>query len=84
MVLKEKERLFDLRISKRMTQRELTKKTGLTEKTIITYESSIEKLRNASYKNVEKVANALDVGIDDIFLSSVSEKPKKERRENNE
>lgn len=76
MVLKEKERLFDLRISKRMTQRELAMKTGLTEKTIITYESNIEKLRNASYKNVEKVANALEVEIDDIFLSPDSEKPK--------
>ncbi|MGM0227961.1 hypothetical protein IGI39_004929, partial [Enterococcus sp. AZ135] len=40
------------------------------------YESDINKLRNASYKNVKNIANALDVSINEIFLSDDSENPK--------
>ena len=59
-----------------MTQKELAKKTGITERTIINYENSIDALRNAKYSTVEKIATALGVTVDDIFLTSVSEKPK--------
>ncbi|MBS6191984.1 MAG: helix-turn-helix transcriptional regulator [Enterococcus hirae] len=71
-----KAKIYDLRREKRMTQKELAEKTGITERTIINYENSIEALRNAKYATVEKIANALGVTVDNIFLSSYSEKPK--------
>lgn len=74
----EKGTLYDLRRMKRLTQKDLAEKTGITERTIITYETSVDNLRKASYENVEKIANALEVRIDQIFLSSDSEKPKQE------
>ncbi|HAP2818954.1 TPA: helix-turn-helix transcriptional regulator [Enterococcus faecalis] len=71
-----KVKIYDLRREKRMTQKELAKKTGITERTIINYENSIDALRNAKYSTVEKIATALGVTVDDIFLTSDSEKPK--------
>ncbi|EGO9015657.1 helix-turn-helix transcriptional regulator [Enterococcus faecalis] len=71
-----KVKIYDLRREKRMTQKELAKKTGITERTIINYENSIDALRNAKYSTVEKIATALGVTVDDIFLTSNSEKPK--------
>lgn len=71
-----KVKIYDLRREKRMTQKELAKETGITERTIINYENSIDALRNAKYSTVEKIATALGVTVDDIFLTSVSEKPK--------
>lgn len=75
-MLANKQALFDIRIQKRLTQKDLALASGLSERTINTYESDIDNLRNARYKNVEKVANALGVSVDEIFLSTVSEKPK--------
>ncbi|WP_312065645.1 helix-turn-helix domain-containing protein [Leuconostoc lactis] len=75
-MLANKQALFDIRIQKRLTQKDLAIASGLSERTINTYESDIDNLRNARYKNVEKVANALGVSVDEIFLSTVSEKPK--------
>lgn len=75
-MLANKQALFDIRIQKRLTQKDLALASGLSERTINTYESDINNLRNARYKNVEKVANALGVSVDEIFLSTVSEKPK--------
>lgn len=75
-MLANKQALFDIRMQKRLTQRDLALASGLSERTINTYESDIDNLRNARYKNVEKVANALGVSVDEIFLSTVSEKPK--------
>lgn len=76
-MLANKQALFDIRIQKRLTQKDLALASGLSERTINTYESDIDNLRNARYKNVEKVANALGVSVDEIFLSTVSEKPKR-------
>lgn len=73
---KDKEHLYDLRRMKRMTQKELASKTDLTEKTIANYEDGVVNLRNAKYENVKKIADALDVTVDDIFLTNTSEKPK--------
>lgn len=73
---KNKASIYDLRREKRMTQKELAYKAGVTERMIILYESDINKLRNASYTNVKNIAKALGVTIDDIFLSCNSEKPK--------
>lgn len=75
-MLANKQALFDIRIQKRLTQKDLALASGLSERTINTYESDIDNLRNARYKNVEKVADALGVSVDEIFLSTVSEKPK--------
>lgn len=72
-----KSTLYDLRRAKRMTQKELAEKTGLTERTIITYEMNIKKLRKAKYETVENIANILEVSVDQIFLSDTSEKPKR-------
>lgn len=77
MVIK-KGTLYDLRRLRRLTQKDLAERTGITERTIITYEMSVENLRKASYENVEKIAKALGVEIDQIFLSTTSEKPKQE------
>lgn len=77
MVIK-KGTLYDLRRMKRLTQKDLAERTGITERTIITYETSVDNLRKASYENVEKIAEALGVEIDQIFLSDTSEKPKQE------
>lgn len=78
-MLANKQALFDIRMQKRLTQKDLALASGLSERTINTYESDIDNLRNARYKNVEKVANALGVSVDEIFLSTVSEKPKQEQ-----
>lgn len=75
-MLANKQALFDIWIQKRLTQKDLALASGLSERTINTYESDIDNLRNARYKNVEKVANALGVSVDEIFLSTFSEKPK--------
>lgn len=72
----EKAKIYDLRRKKRMTQKELASRAGVTERMIIIYESDINNLRNASYKNVKNIATALGVSVDDIFLSDVSENPK--------
>lgn len=78
-MLANKQALFDIRMQKRLTQKDLAIASGLSERTINTYESDIENLRNARYKNVEKVADALGVSVDAIFLSNVSEKPKRKQ-----
>ncbi|WP_459904769.1 helix-turn-helix domain-containing protein [Enterococcus thailandicus] len=77
-MIREKSTIYDLRRAKRMTQKSLAERTGITERTIVTYEMDVKNLRKASYENVEKIADALDVRIDQIFLSSTSEKPKQE------
>lgn len=79
----EKASIYDLRRRKRMTQKELARKVGVTERTIILYENDIEKLRSASYKNVENIAKVLGVSVSNIFLSANSEKPKKGIGKNN-
>ena len=74
-----KSTLYDLRRSRRMTQKELAEQTGLTERTTITYEMDIKKFRKAKYETVENIAKILGVSIDQIFLSDVSEIPKQEK-----
>ena len=39
----------------------------------MSYENDVEKLRKASYDTIDKLANALSVSVDDIFLDDVSE-----------
>lgn len=58
----------ELRARRNISQEELARRAGLTSRTIVNYENDINMLRNASYKNIEKISIALDVDITDIFL----------------
>ncbi|WP_192977815.1 helix-turn-helix domain-containing protein [Mammaliicoccus vitulinus] len=57
------------------SQKELSEKTGITERTIINYEKDVTNLHNAKYSTVEKLAVALDIKVSNIFLGLDSEKP---------
>lgn len=63
-----KKSLRQIRREKDITQEQLAELTGLTSKSISNYETDIENLRSASYENLEKIAKALEVNINDIFL----------------
>lgn len=65
--------LKTLRRFRGMTQEELAKETGITSRTIMSYENDVKKLRRASYENIKKLASALDVSVDDIFLDKISD-----------
>ncbi|WP_390410080.1 helix-turn-helix domain-containing protein [Lacticaseibacillus jixiensis] len=54
----------------------LAKDSGVSERTIYSYEHDINALRNARYEILESLADALSVSVNDIFLSPTSEKPK--------
>lgn len=80
MTTEEKEKMV-LTISqwrglKKMNKRQLSIKSGVTEKTIYNYELSQEYIQNANYRTLSKLANALEIKVDNIFLGDDSEKPK--------
>ena len=64
------------RALKNMNKRQLSEKSGVTEKTIYNYEMSQKNIQNANYKTLHKLANALNIKVDNIFLGDDSEKPK--------
>lgn len=64
------------RALKNMNKRQLAIRSGVTEKTIYNYEMSQTYIRNANYKTLNKLANALGIKVDNIFLGNDSEKPK--------
>lgn len=55
---------------------DLARKSGVTERTIYSFEKDIENLHNANYRTIKKVANALDIKVKNIFLDYTSEKLK--------
>ena len=57
------------------SQSKLSEMTGITERTIINYEKDVTNLHNAKYSTVEKLAVALDIKVENIFLNGDSEKP---------
>ena len=63
-----KRQLRQIRRNKDITQEQLSQLTGLSGRIISSYENDINALRSASYENLEKIANALGVKVDDIFL----------------
>ncbi len=63
-----KKTLRQIRREKDMTQEELSIETGITTRSITTYENDIKALRSAKYEFLEKMAKALGVKVDDIFL----------------
>lgn len=58
----------ELRARNNYTQEKLANIAELSPKTVNMYENNIESLRNASYKNIEKLAEVLRVRVDEIFL----------------
>ena len=63
-----KRTLRQIRREKDVTQEELSALTGITTRSITTYENDVQALRSASYEYLDKIAKALKVKIDDIFL----------------
>ena len=57
------------------SQSKLSEKTGITERTIINYEKNVTNLHNAKYSTIEKLAEALDIKVENIFLNGDSEEP---------
>ncbi|MDQ0159007.1 transcriptional regulator with XRE-family HTH domain [Alkalibacillus salilacus] len=65
---KTREKLKVLRVKAEMTQEQLASKSGVSARSIILYEMNVNNLRKAHYSTLEKIANALGVKVDDIFL----------------
>ncbi|MBT2823113.1 MULTISPECIES: helix-turn-helix transcriptional regulator [Staphylococcus] len=59
-----------------LSQKELANEANVTERSIANYEKDVKNLQNAKYATVKRLADALDVKVDNIFLSDTSEKPK--------
>lgn len=59
-----------------LSQKELASEANVTERSIANYEKDVKNLQNAKYATVKRLADALDVKVDNIFLSETSEKPK--------
>lgn len=56
-----------IRTSKNLTRLELSKKSGVSVRTIEGYEQGLTNINNASAINVLKLANALNCKIEDIL-----------------
>ncbi len=67
-----KKTLRQWRLINDFTQKKLAEKAGVTPKSISNYETNIENLRRASYDNLDRIARALGVKVDDIFLGGTS------------
>ena len=72
----EKLTLKQWRNLKGMSQKELSQRSGVTERSIANYEKDIDNLRSAKYSTIINICNALDISVDNIFLESTSEKLK--------
>lgn len=68
-----KSTLKTLRTIRGMTQQQLSEKTGITTRTIQSYEQDVSNLRKAKFETLETIAKALDVSVDSIFLDDISE-----------
>lgn len=65
--------LKQLRALRNMARQELADKVGVHYNTIMFYENDVNNLRRAEYEVVEKIAKALNVKMDNIFLNATSE-----------
>ena len=70
--------LTEWRGLKGYSKKALAEKSGVTERSIYNYERDINSLKNASYSNIKKLCDALNIEVEQIFLGHNSEKPKKE------
>jgi len=64
-----KKTLRQLRRERDLTQEELAKLVGLTDRTISTFETVPGTLKSTKYETISKIAKALGVSVDDIFLN---------------
>ena len=80
MTVNEKEKLKltigQWRSLKGMSKAKLSRKSAVTERTIYRFEETQENVQNSNFKTLNKLALALDIKVDDIFLGNDSEKPK--------
>lgn len=65
-LLNEKQPLRFWRRLRDLTQDELAKKVGISKAMIYKYETDDEILRKASYEKIAKIAEALEIEVDDI------------------
>lgn len=70
--------LAEWRGLKGYSKAQLAKESGVTERSIYNYEKDVNNLKNASYSNIKSLCDVLGIEVRQIFLSDVSEKPKKE------
>jgi transcriptional regulator with XRE-family HTH domain len=76
MIKSKKLTLREWRGLKLLSRRELAEITGISDRTILKYESDINALRSASYENLSTIATGLGITVDDIFLSDDSQNEK--------
>lgn len=68
MATRTRETLKVLRARTELTQDELAKRASLSTRTIILFEKDVNNLRKAKYETLQRLAGALGVEVDDIFL----------------
>lgn len=61
----------ELRALKKLTQKELSNKAGIHEITIVVYENNINRLKKMKYENLEKIAKAFGVEVEDIDMDRI-------------
>lgn len=80
MTVDEKEKLKltirQWRSLKGMSKAKLSRDSGVTERTIYRLEETQKNVQNANFKTLYKLAEVLEIRVDDIFLGEDSEKPK--------
>ncbi|MCG1303764.1 helix-turn-helix domain-containing protein [Staphylococcus epidermidis] len=80
MTVDEKEKLKltirQWRSLKGMSKAKLSRDSGVTERTIYRLEETQKNVQNANFKTLYKLAEVLEIRVDDIFLGYDSEKPK--------
>lgn len=65
--------LKQLRALKSISRQQLADEVGVHYNTIMFYENDVNKLRQAEYETIEKIADVLGVEIDNIFLNANSD-----------
>lgn len=68
MQIKDKEKVKLLRVRLELTQSELAERAGVSQRTIHMFEKDVQNLRKAKYETLLRLAEALEVEVDDIFL----------------
>ena len=61
----------ELRALKKLTQKELSNKADIHEMTIVVYENDINRLKKMKYENLEKIAKAFGVEVEDIDMDRI-------------
>jgi len=75
VITKEKLTLEQWRVLRSLSRRDLANLSDVTFETITLYEKDIRNLRSGKFETIEKLANALRIKVNDIFLGFHSEIP---------